>query len=256
MECTAHGPVGAEFEVSWFSSRSDTPPSSLLAVPADDAVLMRNEANTSIRFQIREDETRKTIRSRLQILLQRDPPVIGGIAFWCSVTQPPDAADGSSTVTLLPSMVFFLHAPETYQNLQSCGDTPQSFHGERCAATISAPQPATPLSMSTTQSVQHSTAIETTPLSSSAWQELPPSSQLPRPTASVHSNPPPLEEGSGSMHVIVIPILACVTGVIGTLCLTSCIYLQCYRRRKSSKLLITVLANAQLHSCRGGKNDF
>lgn len=253
MECTAHGPVGAEFEVAWFSSRSDTP---LQLGAADDVVLVRDQPNSSIRFQIREDETRKTIRSRLQIQLLRDPPAVG-TAFWCSVTPPPDDAASGSSVTLVPSMVFILHGADTYQNLPSCGDTPQSFHGEKCATVRSALQPATPLAAmpTTTQLVPTTTTttttsvIETTPSNSLVWQELSPSSQLLAPTASVLSDPPPLEEGSGNMNAIVVPILACVTGVIGTLFLTSCIYLQCYyRRRKSRKLfLITVLC--QQHNC-------
>ena len=245
LECTAYGPVDSEFGIAWF--RRDTDVSS-------EAVLVRSEENgSSIHFQTREYGTKSIIRSQLRIQLPRRDAVS---VFWCTLTP----ADGSSvTLQLLPSHAFILRAAESYQNLPSCGLAPQSSQRVKCAVPASAvAQPATPPfahpapQSSATPTPKHPATQTTLPItatehtsqhrsitlqsSSSTWQLFPPPSQLTRPTMTVLAVPPPLTEGTADLSTIIFPVLACMAGAFGMLCIVTCVYLQCYYRRKKSKI--------------------
>lgn len=234
MECTVHGPGDQDFELAWFRLHSDALQSPF--VGDDSALLVEDDNDVSIQSQVREhgNGTKKTIRSQLRVRLDRDPSA-GDVAFWCSVVTHAAAADGGNPVTL-PSDAFVLRIPEAYINLPNCGVVPQSSHKNKCGLfSINKPSPTTSATPETSPLHISATSQSTT----TSWQTPPPSSQHPRPTNSVlpgHAAPDNnITEEDSRLNTIVYPLLACITGVVGTLFIISCIYLLCYYKQKKSE---------------------
>ena len=243
LECTAYGPASAEFHLAWLSGSTNGP-----LQGADGAELIRtSERHISILSQVQEQGDTRIIRSQLRIQLQRNASTAVR-AFWCSVTVA--TSSDSMELQTVPSEGFVLHDAARYSHLPGCGDRAQSSHREKCALQLSvtsntATSPVlssthiTPSSLSTktpaspypTQSP--SSGVVSLRHAQSTWQHPAPSSQLPSPSTSVLPGTPPVMEERRGLGTIVFPILACFFGVVSMLCLVTCVYTQCCRRRKS-----------------------
>lgn len=241
LECTAYGPAGAEFHLVWLRHSTSSP-----LQGADGAELIRSERHISILSQVQEQGDTRIIRSQLRIQLQRNASTAVR-AFWCSVTVA--TTSDSMALQTLPSEGFLLRDAARYSHLPACGDRAQSSHQEKCALQLSvtsnivtppvpSPTHMTPSSLSTKTPVspyptQSSSGVVSLHRAQSIWQHPAPSSQLPSPSTSVLPGTPPVMEERRGLGTIVFPILACFFGVLSMLCLVTCVYTQCCRRRRS-----------------------
>ena len=247
MECTVHGPVRAEFDLVWFSAvlgpggAGDTVRLQEILGDNPPVSMMQNSSNVTIRFQFNQVGAVKSIRSRLELQLNREISAYD-TAFWCSVLARPinatdDGGTGSNSPRALPSEVFILRVAEVYTELPVCGSTPQSVERQKCATVISPSleQPAATPSHTylTTQTQDYSVMFAT---SSYGPSVVPSSSGIVMPTM-VPSEPPleDLNEGHTGLNAIVFPILGVLTGAFCTLSLVACLYLWCHYRQKKSE---------------------
>ena len=249
MECTVHGPVRAEFDLVWFSAvlgpggADDTVGLQEILGDNPPVSMMQNSSNVTIRFQFNQVGAVKSIRSRLELQLNREVSAYD-TAFWCSVlARPINATDDGGTGSIannfpraLPSEVFILRVADVYTDLPVCGSTPQSVERQKCATVISPLlQPAaTPSHTSLTTQTQHYSVMFAT--SSYGPSVVPSSSGIVMPTT-VPSEPPleDLNEGHTGLNAIVFPILGVLTGAFFTLSLVACLYLWCHYRQKKSE---------------------
>ena len=219
LECTAHGPASVEFELVWFRLQLTLSDSTSDGISTALPELIRSG---NVVYQMREQETRKIIRSQLRLQLQRDATAS---AFWCAMTVA-----GETPVSLLPSDIFILHDNETYSNLSSCNDTAQSSMREKCALSV-------PNTLTTTSPEPTPSTPSVHPSSFTSQDVLQPSLLL-VPTTSMPADSPPPEGGKIDVDTIVIPLLACLAGALTTFCVTSCVYFHCsYCTRKKSETL-------------------
>ena len=238
MECTVRGPVHADFQLVWFSMELGP---EAAGDPAPAASMMRNSSNATIRFQLHQDAEAKSIRSRLQLHLDRAVSA-GDTAFWCSVLVQANSTDGRSSGSprTLASEAFVLRAASVYADLPVCGGTPQSSETGKCASAsgsllqpASPPPPLPPPTPSATSATQALSAV----LPTSPHSAVSSSSQKLKPRTSVLADPPleDLREGQAGLGAIMFPILGTLAGAIGTLSLLACLYLHCHYKHKKGE---------------------
>ena len=246
LECTAHGPLNAAFGVAWFRRTLATvtapahPGGASQKAAGVEALGSGNSNGTSILFQHRLQEARRTIRSQLRVRLQNGSlPELG--SYCCSVVAATIRGEVAA------SDVLILEGAEAYEGLPSCSTRAQSKYEQKCAVPPR-PQPAATVPPGPS-------SLQLTPLDSSAqsaatWQAMP-SNQLSS-SVGVNAVSPtgPSMEGGPRLFVIVLSAFAGIACAAALLCVSSCVCLHHRRRKvKGEALMSPTVLQSHRSSC-------